>query len=1173
MKKIFTVLFLIFTQLFIYAGESWEFYVYDKDWNDQLRHANYPMIYLSKGSSYKIIHNHFYSGGEGWRVLIKNVTRGVDTISVWDKFYFSEPQRSITECFDDYSLSESDRELLNNAGSGMLIPDIDGYYSIGFAEGDPYKIVIKYPELSGSCGKNLTWSFDTITNTLSIVGYGEMTSHPWEFISPALIEEVSLPEGLTSICSSAFENCHAISSVTIPEGVTSIGDSAFVGCSFTSIILPSSLTNIGSMAFERCNLLNTIQVLSKTPPTIGTNVFSDIDKKLIHIPDNSRAAYQTTWGAEYRFLNNETTLSLHVATPGTLFDLIFEAGMRPVHIVKLILSGTLNEADIACMRETMTYLAEIDLLNITNTSGVNFYGKSNLLKLILPKELISIDENALRDCSSLNHVEIPNCVTKIEGGAFNGCSSLLSINLPNNIVIIGAGAFEGCSLISSIELPNSVTTIGSFAFSNCSNLTSISGGNNLIHIGENAFANCDALRSITIPNSVISIGNNAFLNCSNLPSIKLPNNLKEIEYNLFRGCSNLAFITIPNNVTTIGNYAFAGCSKLTSITIPSKVTSIGYYAFNDCNNLSSVVCLGDTPPAANDLSIDRETCTLLVPSTGYAQYIRHAYWGQFLNIETSKLTVLSNNDDWGQATWTGSYLDNEPVILTATPNEGYKFVQWHDGNTDNPRTITVTDEVTYTATFAPSNDNQCGENLFWKYNRESRTLTITGTGDMFDYGEVDVPWKEYINSIQYISLPDGITSIGRVAFMGCAALLDINFPNTLTDIGEGAFMDCSMLIAADLNAGLINLGDAVFMNCESLTKVIVPEGVSSIGYSTFYGCSNLNELSIPNTIDSIWVENAIYEIENVEDFQYGCYVIWKCTKLEKLCAPTFVFNIPDEDVWHEAIDGVFPKNTLTSLVLHSGRVSKFVFDVININHETLQTIDLSSTTSDALPEKAFYGYRKLENLSLSSGIATIPYMVAAECLHLKSVNIPATVEVIDERAFENCRLLSEVNFAEGGALTEIGNWAFYNCHELKNVVIPEGVTNVGYAAFYGCTYLKEITLPSTLVAVADNGFALCEKLEKINVKAAIPPVVDARTFENVDRMIPVVVPTESVAAYRSAPVWQEFNIQGKDPVMSDVENIGSDNGYGVMDNGKILRNGQLIIIRDGVEYNTLGQAL
>lgn len=74
------------------------------------------------------------------------------------------------------------------------------------------------------------------------------------------------------------------------------------------------------------------------------------------------------------------------------------------------------------------------------------------------------------------------------------------------------------------------------------------------------------------------------------------------------------------------------------------------------------------------------------------------------------------------------------------------------------------------------------------------------------------------------------------------------------------------------------------------------------------------------------------------------------------------------------------------------------------------------------------------------------------------------------------RMLSSVNFAEDGALVRIGDWAFYNCHELTNIVIPEGVTEIGHAAFYGCTYLTEITLPSSVQEVADNGFALCGKL-------------------------------------------------------------------------------------------------
>lgn len=64
------------------------------------------------------------------------------------------------------------------------------------------------------------------------------------------------------------------------------------------------------------------------------------------------------------------------------------------------------------------------------------------------------------------------------------------------------------------------------------------------------------------------------------------------------------------------------------------------------------------------------------------------------------ITVNSNNTAWGTVTGGGTYAENATATLTATAKEGYKFVQWNDGNTSNPRTITVTADATYTATFA-----------------------------------------------------------------------------------------------------------------------------------------------------------------------------------------------------------------------------------------------------------------------------------------------------------------------------------------------------------------------------------------------------------------------------------------------------------------------------------------
>ena len=95
---------------------------------------------------------------------------------------------------------------------------------------------------------------------------------------------------------------------------------------------------------------------------------------------------------------------------------------------------------------------------------------------------------------------------------------------------------------------------------------------------------------------------------------------------------------------------------------------------------------------------------MIVPKVAYSSYLRHTYWGQFLNIETidvdyKKLTAIANNAEWGIVEG-GSYYDNgDEATLTATANSGYRFVKWSDEVTDNPRTVVVTQDSTFTAIF------------------------------------------------------------------------------------------------------------------------------------------------------------------------------------------------------------------------------------------------------------------------------------------------------------------------------------------------------------------------------------------------------------------------------------------------------------------------------------------
>lgn len=65
-----------------------------------------------------------------------------------------------------------------------------------------------------------------------------------------------------------------------------------------------------------------------------------------------------------------------------------------------------------------------------------------------------------------------------------------------------------------------------------------------------------------------------------------------------------------------------------------------------------------------------------------------------------QITVKANPEVGGVVCGSGSYLDQASVTIVATPNAGYHFIRWQDGVTDNPRTILVTGDATYTAYFA-----------------------------------------------------------------------------------------------------------------------------------------------------------------------------------------------------------------------------------------------------------------------------------------------------------------------------------------------------------------------------------------------------------------------------------------------------------------------------------------
>ncbi len=175
---------------------------------------------------------------------------------------------------------------------------------------------------------------------------------------------------------------------------------------------------------------------------------------------------------------------------------------------------------------------------------------------------------------------------------------------------------------------------------------------------------------------------------------------------------------------------------------------------------------------------------------------------------------------------------------------------------------------------------------------------------------------------------------------------------------------------------------------------------------------------------------------------------------------------------------------------------------------------------------------------------------------LTSITIPNSVTEIGNYAFYNCSNLRNITI--GDNVTSIGSWTFDGCSSLTEIVLPNSLTTLGYDAFGGCTNLKRINLPNGITEIDDYTFYKCSSLTTITIPdgvtqigdqtfykcsnlseiiclAVTPPTIKSNTFSYVNHDIPLYVPAASVEAYRTANYWKEFtNIQG---IIPDIASI------------------------------------
>lgn len=155
-------------------------------------------------------------------------------------------------------------------------------------------------------------------------------------------------------------------------------------------------------------------------------------------------------------------------------------------------------------------------------------------------------------------------------------------------------------------------------------------------------------------------------------------------------------------------------------------------------------------------------------------------------------------------------------------------------------------------------------------------------------------------------------------------------------------------------------------------------------------------------------------------------------------------------------------------------------------------------------------------------------------------------------------------------LEQIGDFLLCYATNLGGIIIPERVHTIGSGAFLHCTSLDSLVfMGDGLQTIGDSAFCNCNQLAKISLQDTLPPIIEAHTFEGVDRSIPIYVPLGASERYKEAPYWSEFYNFIEPSPATYVDELHVQHNAAK----KIFLNGQLLIINDDIIYNIMGQKL
>lgn len=383
-------------------------------------------------------------------------------------------------------------------------------------------------------------------------------------------------------------------------------------------------------------------------------------------------------------------------------------------------------------------------------------------------------------------------------------------------------------------------------------------------------------------------------------------------------------------------------------------------------------------------------------------------------------------------------------------------------------------------------------------------------------------WQAIANFNGNVIISKGITEIGKASFNGANKITGVEIPDSVTLISDYAFQYCKSLTKIEIPGTVKKIGNwwgnvngQIFNGCSNLKEVILEEGIEEIAGRAFDACSKVKEWKLPKSLKRIGP--CAFSNISVEEFNIP-------ENVESIAA-TFIsssnlsrINVDSNNKYFTSVDGILFDKDSTRLIKYPENRDGNSYEVPNtvktidanafISCKNLQTIVIADSV-EKIGDSAFDG-SKLKTINLGGGITNISNKPFYGAWNLTNINV---ITENDKYESENGILFNKgktilikyppaiINgevYEIPNTVVEIGPQSFYRS-QIKNVIIPSSVKKIGSESFFQCYNLEEVNLPEGLERIEWRALYGCHKIKTIVVPSSVT-FIDGGAFNNMGRI-------------------------------------------------------------------------